>query len=484
MQEQETTKATGPHAPKDFLSNIMRGDAWIWTIYIFLFCLSAVEIFSATSQLTYKSAYVSDPAFSHIRHLFFGLVAVLVTQSMSVRSMQAWGKILWFGGVCLAFATIFFGVVQKGAARSIGGLQPVEFCKLGIVMVLCSAITARDASYHVYSFFRTHTSGRRFWFYLFLIFLVAFPIATQNLSSALIMGMASLGIMFLGRVNGKYLWQMIGVGVVAGLLFLGGLKAVYESNKGVGDLENIETVENATTADSGSKLFGRVVTWSRRIFSESSKPLYEEDIHGKKSQEIYSRMALVNGYPFGKFIGNSKMRDFLPEAFSDYIFAIIFEEWGPFGALLVILLYLALFYRCYMLSRQTQNIYVRLMMIGIPLIIVIQALMHIGVCTGAMFVTGQPLPLISRGGTSIMGTSISFGIILALSRIIKQEQDERQQQELEAAKELAEAETADVAVPDTDEENTDNEYEPAEVPVETFVAQETDNNQNPESYPI
>jgi cell division protein FtsW len=136
-------------------------------------------------------------------------------------------------------------------------------------------------------------------------------------------------------------------------------------------------------------------------------------------------MAIANSYPLGRFIGNSKMRDFLPEAFSDYIFAIIFEEGGPLMALFVLLLYLILFVRCYVLSRRTESPYIRLIMLGLPLIIVIQALIHIGVCTGAMFVTGQPLPLISRGGSSIIGTSISFGILLALSRIIRQEQLER-----------------------------------------------------------
>ena len=430
MQEQDNTtigtKATT--GTRDFLGSIMRGDKRIWSIYIALFCISAVEIFSATSQLTYKSAYVSDPAFGHIKLLFIGLIAVLLAQSLSMRAMRAWGIVVWVAAVASAILTPLIGIEQKGAARSLGFFQPVELVKLGVVMALCSAITARDATYRLFTIFRSKTQVRRYWFYLVLIGLATGPIIFQNLSSGIIVCLASLGIMFLGRVNGKYLWITIFVAIFVGVAFLGSLKAVHESNKNVKGLANITVVDSGSAPKSGHTLdhwVDRASTWANRIFDESDKPLWEEDLNGKKSQEIYSCMALVNGYPFGKFIGNSKLRDFLPEAFSDYIFAIIFEEWGVLGALIVMLLYLGLLVRCVMLSRHSENPYIRLMMVGLPLIMVIQALMHIGVCTGAMFVTGQPLPLLSRGGSSIMGTSISFGLILALSRIIQQEQADR-----------------------------------------------------------
>lgn len=433
MQEQENTRNdihTG------FIGSFMRGDIRIWGIYFFLFIFSAIEMTSASSQLTYRTAYVSDPAFAHIKNLFLGLFAIIITQSLSLKAMQAWGKLLWFAGVVLAIATIFFGVEQKGASRSLYGFQPVEFCKLGVVMALCSAITARDSSYHIISWFRTKTAGRRFWFYLLIIAAAAVPIATQNLSSALIIAMVALALLFIGRVNGKYIWMLIGVCFIAGGLFLASLKAIHEANAGAQGRDNIETVDSGSSAKGGfsiDKVLDRAITWSNRIFDHSEVPLWEENENGKKSQEIYSHMALVNGFhPFGQVIGNSVLRDFLPEAFSDYIFAIIFEETGPIGALFVLMLYLSLLIRCIMLARRSQNIYIRLLMIGLPLAIVIQALMHIGVCTGAMFVTGQPLPLLSRGGTSIVFTSISIGLILALSRIIKQEVEERemlQQQE-------------------------------------------------------
>lgn len=423
--QEKTAPVKRMAATRDFVGSIMRGDKPIWSLYITLFCISAVEIFSATSQLAYKSDYVSDPAFSHIKYLFFGLIFVLIAQSMSLKSMQAWGKILWLGAVALALITPFFGVEQKGATRSLGGIQPVELCKVGVIMALCSAVAARDASYHFVAWFRTHTQLRRFWFYLFLIGAAVIPIALQNLSSGIIVSLASFGVLFLGRVNGKYLWQTLLIALVGGLLFLWSLRIVYDQNRAVSGLENIEVAEEQPRSQTSiDKVITRYSTWANRVFGGSDVPLWEEDINGKKSQEIYSHMALVNGYPIPRFFGNSKMRDFLPEAFSDYIFAIIFEETGIFGALFILILYLSLLGRCIWLSFQTRDPYIRLLIVGLPLVIIIQALIHIGVCTGAMFVTGQPLPLISRGGSSIVCTSFSFGLILALSRLIKQEQDE------------------------------------------------------------
>lgn len=429
MQEPEVAKTDNVQERPDFLSSIMRGDGWIWGVYIFLVCISVVEIFSATSQLTYRTASFSDPAISHIRNLFLGAIALLFFQSMSLSAIRSWDKVFFFLGLVGLAASFFIGIEQKGATRSVGFFQPVELLKLGGIMVLCWAITLKDSSYHQVAFFRTKTRGRRFWAYLLIIFLAAGPIATQNLSSGLIIAMAAFGMMFLGKVEGKYLWKLLGVALIIGILALSVLKIVYEQNKNVAGLDSVATasVSKSEKNDSPDLLIDRAFTWANRIFDHSDRPLWEEDMTGKKSQEIYSHMALANGTPWGRFIGNSKLRDFLPEAFSDYIYAIIFEEMGPLGAIFVLLLYLVLFLRCYLLSRRTQSPYIQLLMVGLPLVYVIQALIHIGVNTGAMFVTGQPLPLLSRGGSSIICTSAAFGVLLALSRIIRQESMEREQ---------------------------------------------------------
>ena len=415
------------HTRREFFGNILVGDGWIWAIYILLCFISAVEIFSATSQLAYKSTYVSDPAFSHIKFLLAGLVVVIVLQSRGYKAFRAWGAVFYLIGVVMAFAVIFYGVQQKGAARSLYGIQPVEVCKVGLVATLCAVVSMADATFQQIYLFRNSTSARRFVLYLFLIGLIAVPIGTQNLSSAIIICLTSFCIMFLGKVNGRYLWGIIGFALIAVVLGLGALKVVYETHQNVRGLDAITESTEGNKKDDDDGLLGRSLTWANRIYYSSGKPLWEENMNGKKSQEVYSHMALVNGFPRPQFIGNSRLRDFLPEAFSDYIFAIIFEEWGLLGAILIMTLYIALFVRCYILSRRTEVMFIRLMMVSIPLIILIQALIHIGVNTGAMFVTGQPLPLISRGGSSIISTSIFIGVLLGLSSHIQQEYQERQQ---------------------------------------------------------
>lgn len=416
----------GEQNKSTFAGSIMRGDSKIWIIYVVLICISFVEIFSATAQLANKAANASDPAFSHIKNLLVGLIILLLTQSMSLKSFRAWDKTLYFLGLIFFAFTIAMGTQQKGAARSIAGFQPVELCKIGAITMLCAAVTAKDYTFQRLSYFRSRTSYRRYWLYIILILLMAGPVATQNLSSALIICMACFGVLFLAGVKGKYLINTIIVCIIGGGLFVGSLYIVYKTTHKDADTVQVDDSGVSANVFTIDKVLGRATTWANRLFDHSDLPLWQEDMGGKKSQEIYSHMAIANGYPLGQFIGRSRLRDFLPEAFSDYIYAIIFEEWGFLPASLIPLLYLLLLARCYYLSRQTEDIYIRLIIVGLPLIMVIQALIHIGVSTGAMFVTGQPLPLISRGGSSIIATSASIGMMLALSRLIMQEKKERE----------------------------------------------------------
>ena len=397
---------------KTFLGSIMRGDSWIWGIYWLLFFISVVEMFSASSRLVYKSLTSTDPVFRHMEFLFWGLGAVLVFQSFNAKAIRNWGILLYGFGVIGLVALFFMGRSVNGAIRDVAGIQPAEICKVGLMMTLCLAITTRDEFYYKFQFFREKTQLRRFIFYLCIAALVALPIMTQNLSTALIIGMATLSVMWVGGVEAKFIRFILIAVIIVGGLFgsaLYGLHKWDESNRSAGsELVNLGPVNRAHT-------------WASRIFDEDEIPLADQRPNDDNAQVIHAHMALANSYPFGKFIGNSQLRDLLPEAYSDYIFAIIFEETGFLGALFVMLLYLVLLGRCFYLSSKTSEPFIRLLMIALPTIMTIQALMHIGVCTDAMFVTGQPLPLISRGGSSILFTSVSFGIMLALSRIIKNE---------------------------------------------------------------
>jgi len=395
---------------KTFLGSIMRGDSWIWGIYWLLFFISIVEMFSASSRLAYKAVTNTDPAFRHMEFLFWGLGAVLIFQSFNAKAIRNWSYLLYGGGfigLCMLF---FMGRRVNGAVRDFAGLQPAEICKVGLMMMLCLAITARDEVYYTMAWFRTKTELRRFFLYLGIAALVALPIMTQNLSTALIIGMATLIVMWVGGVNAKYLRNLLFLGIIAASIFGGALYSLHliDSSRAEAGQEQINLGP-----------LNRAHTWSSRIFDSNPIPLADQRPNDDNAQVIHAHMALANSYPFGKFIGNSQLRDLLPEAYSDYIYAIIFEETGFEGALFVMLLYLVLLGRCFYLSTKAQDSFIKLLLVALPVIMVIQALMHIGVCTDAMFVTGQPLPMISRGGSSIIFTNISFGIMLALSRIVK-----------------------------------------------------------------
>lgn len=399
---------------KTFLGSIMRGDSWIWGIYWLLFFISVIEMFSASSRLVYKSLTSTDPVFRHMEFLFWGLGAVLVFQSLNAKAIRNWGVLLYLGGVAGLVLLPFMGRNINGAVREVAGLQPAEFCKVGLMMTLCLAITTSDDFYYRFSWFRKNVQLYRFWLYIAIATIVGVPILTQNLSTALIIGMATLSVLWIGGVKAAYIRRTLYFVAVVGGLCATALFGLYQW-----DESRIEAGQEKV--DLG--LFKRAHTWAERIFDKDEIPLADQRPNDDNAQVIHAHMALANSYPFGKFIGNSQLRDLLPEAYSDYIYAIIFEETGFLGALFVMILYLVLLGRCYYLSSKTSDNYIRLLMIALPLIMTIQALMHIGVCTDAMFVTGQPLPLISRGGSSIILTSVTFGIILALSRIIKVERE-------------------------------------------------------------
>lgn len=429
---------------KNIVTAIMKGDNWLWGIYIVLLCVSLVEMFSASSRLAYMPGAVTNdsPAVSHARHLFVGLAIALLCQSSTKMLFRYWWDYAIFAiGILLLYAMPVLGTSIKGdSVRSIFGVQPVEICKVGLMLFLCKLITAKDALYHVIPWMRVHTQGRRFLVLLLIIAITAIPILFQNLSSAIIICLASLGVMFLGDVRLKYIWQLClaaAIGCIFGLIALKGLHVNDEYRRD----------QHAELVNLGP--LNRAHTWASRIFGHDDEtvPLWEQNFDGENSQVIYAHMALANGIPLLQGPGNSKLRDFLPEAYSDYIFAIIVEELG-FVGIGVLLLYLVLLARCFILSRHTEDPYLRLMMISLPLVMVIQALLHIGVCTDAMFVTGQPLPLISHGGSGILMTSVSFGLMFALSRLIDAEVKEREQSALadsttEESEQLATAEVSE-----------------------------------------
>ena len=406
---------------KSFFSSLMGGDNWIWGIYWILFFISIVELASASSLLAYKQVTNDNPLVRHTMFLIVGFFFFVLTfqslTSIRVRYVVWAGRLAYIGGFLLMCLLPVIGTARQGAVRDIGGIQPVEFLKVGLIIILCEIIATPDESFKRIRWFREHTSGRKFWLMVGVIVFAAVPIALQNLSTALILGMTAAGIMFAGQIKAKYMWKAFFVGGAIGLVLVGALGGLH--------------VINSSHVDAGGKHYtalgplDRANTWESRIFDNSSDiPIWDQKLDDDNMQVLYAHMAIANSNGIGRFFGESQLRDYLPEAYSDYIYCIIFEETGVLGAVLVMLLYFVLFVRCYIISTRTDDKLKRLLMLGLPLLIIIQALIHMGVCCNAMFVTGQPLPLISRGGMSILSTSAVFGILVGLSRNIAREKDQ------------------------------------------------------------
>jgi cell division protein FtsW len=409
----------------------MGGDHWIWGIYFILLFISVVEIASASSTLAYKQITNDNPLVRHTTFLvagFFCLVLPLQSLASAKTSyVVLLGGLAYVFGVALMLLMPVFGHSMKGATREIFGFQPVEFCKAGLVAVLCAGLTAKRETYTRLKYFQKNTELRIYGLMLLLMALAIGPIVPQNLSTALIMGITSVFILFLGKVKWAYLWRtlfVLGVLGVIGVSLLFLLHTVNSSN---------ETAGGSHYTEIG--FLDRANTWEQRLFDGSDVPLWRQDINDDNAQEMYAHMAIANSNGYGRFFGESQMRDLLPEAFSDYIYAIIFEETGVEGAVIVMLLYFILLWRCYRISIKTEDPRKRLLMIGFPLMMVVQALIHMGVCADAMFVTGQPLPLISRGGMSIVATSAEFGILFGLSHSILKEKEAGKQKESESEEE-------------------------------------------------
>ncbi|MDO4497482.1 MAG: FtsW/RodA/SpoVE family cell cycle protein, partial [Bacteroidales bacterium] len=347
---------------------MMKGDSWVWGIYIVLLFISVVEMASATSRLTWRADTADNPLYEHTQFLiagFFGLVFPLQNLlSRNVSWLKYLGVLGYVVGIVLMGLLPFFGRMVNGARRDIFHIQPVEIVKVGLILLLVSMVTIKFTDPNRrFDWYHRLKESRKYWVMLGVIGLACFLIMLQNLSSALILGATCFGIMLLGGVKLKYLgWTVLTVGLL-GSIFYGGLYGLHAYH-----------VSNGSKLSLG--LLERANTWEDRIFDGDPTPLWEQRINDDNMQVMSAHMAIANSNGMGTFVGNSVMRDHLPEAYSDYIYAIIFEETGILGAAIVMLLYFILFFRCFYLSLKTQSPYKRLLMVALPLLIIIQALIH------------------------------------------------------------------------------------------------------------
>lgn len=283
-------------------------------------------------------------------------------------------------------------------------LQPSEFAKLAVILLLAFLLTKfQDPE-------RGGAGTKAFKYSLIATIVPCLLIVKDNLSTALLLGVVSFCMMMIARVETKKLMIYMAVVVAAISILLSISVMVYRYEQSTGG--SVPVLSDLRVSTWG----GRVV----RFFEGSDVPAYEEKITDKNYQEQHARMAVANSNVVGVWPGNSRARDFLPEAYSDFIYAIILEETGLVGGIFVIALYLSLLLRAGYIARRCEKAYPAFLITGLAMMIVFQALINMSVSVGIMPVTGQPLPLVSRGGTSFVLTSFYFGIMISVSRFAKQ----------------------------------------------------------------
>ena len=383
--EPKATPAPAPAAAADNTG----ADKHIWGIFLFLCLISIVELYSASSREVSLSTFgVYGPVVRHGGMLAAGIFIVYVLQRLDYRKFILWMPVFALVSVVMMIYVMFCGEIVNGARRSLTivgvTLQPSEFLKFsaaGLIALIMSQTQLKEGG--------VKNAGIMWAAGIVAVF--GALLIRQGLTNTLLLMTISLSMMLIGGVPFKKMCIVVLIYVAV----LGLFKAISPSN----DVD-------------------RSGTWSQRIerYLGDGTPKYEQEIKADNRQEMYGYMAQANGGIGGVFPGNSRETSRLPLAFSDYIYSIIVEDTGLIGGLVVLILYLWLLARASAIASKCVRAFPALLVIGMAVMIVMQALFHIAIVTGLFPVSGQPLPLISKGGTSILITSLAFGVMLSVSR--------------------------------------------------------------------
>jgi len=368
----------------------IKGDRIIWMVILALALFSGLVVYSATGNLAYKhqdgnSVYY---LFRHAGFLLTGLGVIVFVHNMPYKLFARFSVILLYLAILLLLITLATGVSLNQASRwltvPVVGIrfQPSELAKLALMVYIAKVLAQFQAD--------GESAGKGFKPIIIHVMIVCGLIFTEDFSTSALIGGTSLVVMFIGRIPLKYIFGTI-LTCVLGLAMVIWLSSYVP-------------------------VFHRAETWKARIENFSSDDEVVEEDKGYYSQAESSKMAIATGGFVGKGPGNSQQRYFLPHPYSDFVYAIIVEEFGVWGALVILLAYLILLFRAGVIVRASSRTFPALLVVGLTLMLVFQAFINMGVAVGIFPVTGQPLPLVSMGGTSILFTCAAFGAILSVSR--------------------------------------------------------------------
>lgn len=405
------------------LNNIFKGDKVIWMVFFFLCVISVVEVFSASSELTYKGGNYMAPILKHMGLLLMGIVCMVVTLNIKCKYFKIVTPFMIIISLITLLWVFVAGQSTNGAQRWIALLgfqfQPSEIAKGTMILATAQILSAMQTDKGA----DKHAMG-----YIIVMWLIMVPlIMVENLSTAALLSLVVLMMMVIGRVPGKQLGKLLGVLTLCGIFVI---SVVWFTGKDETPNPNnlTEQVDKKQADSKRSKgILHRMDTWKARInkFMNHKELAPNEVDLDKDAQVAHANIAIATANYVGKGPGNSVERDFLSQAFSDFIYAIIIEEMGIEGALFVALLYIILLFRTGRIASRCENNFPAFLAMGLALLLVTQALFNMCVAVGLAPVTGQPLPLVSRGGTSTIINCVYIGVILSISRSAKKKDQPR-----------------------------------------------------------
>lgn len=399
------------------INKIMRGDKVIWIVALLLGIVSLIVVYSASSALAVNKydGNTGKLLMKHASTLFIGFVMMFGFYCINYRH---YAKVSWLLLIpCLALLayTLLFGRNINQASRSISigffSFQPSEVAKIILITYLSRQLVMMGDRLH-------NCKDVLLWLGAPILATVAL-IFPENLSTAAILLLVCMVILFIGRVKFLHILAIVGIGVFFFGLYIG----VDTIRTNIGNRRAEKALaENVANAEPFVPKKTRIATWINRIeaMGESKDENYDpfDDHH---YQQTYAKIAVASSSIFGKGPGKSEQRNFLPHPYSDFIFAIIIEEYGIFGALFVLMLYVILFTRVLRIMLKQPMTFGAYMSFGLGFLVILQAMINMGVSIGLLPVTGQPLPFVSMGGTSMMATGIILGMILSVTRNLEEE---------------------------------------------------------------
>ena len=404
-------------------------------VFFFLCIISIIEVFSASSTLTFKSGSYFGPVLRHTGLLLIGVVFMVATMNIKCKYFKIVTPFALFLSLFMLIAVLAVGQSTNGAQRWIGlfgiQFQPSELAKGALILAEAQILSAMQTE--------NGTDRRAFKYICWLSLPFVLLIAMENLSTAALLCATIFIMMFIGRVPKSQLNRTIGVVVLMAAIGISIIMLMGKDEPNITEqsekMSMTEQVENPEKKDKLSKIFHRADTWKARIDKFlSNKEIAPADYDlDKDGQVAHANIAIASSNVVGKGPGNSVERDFLSQAFSDFIYAIIIEEMGIWGAFGVCLLYIILLFRTATIANRCANAFPALLIMGIALLLVTQAFFNMMVAVGLVPVTGQPLPLISRGGTSTIMNCVYIGIILSVSYTAKKKDDDDKKKVLKPA---------------------------------------------------